>query len=173
MGDEAVAATDTACSWMKLCYRMKQEPRAANTRKHRLERDFFFFSGGEETCFVHSNQDLAQCWPLRGSQSSLEAAGRGQIRQGLEGLVGSWQCSALPLSSLTRATWKHRAGGQMPMRLRAGHGSGKQSSPADKLVCPVSRFHTAVVNQAAVVSQFSWYMQLTQNPSFFPTLFTG
>ena len=52
MGDEAVAASDTACSWMKLCYRMKQEHRAAVTGKHQVKRGLFFFlkNGGNLLC---------------------------------------------------------------------------------------------------------------------------
>ena len=62
MGDEAVAATDTACSWLQLCYRMKQEHRAAITRKPQVKQDLFFFSSRvEKTCLVHSCQDLVQC----------------------------------------------------------------------------------------------------------------
>ena len=51
MGDEAVAATDTACSWLKLCYRMKQEHRAAITRKPQVKQDLFFF-------FLKSGENL-------------------------------------------------------------------------------------------------------------------
>ena len=111
MGDEAVAATDTACSWLKLCYRMKQEHRVAITRKPQVKQDLFFFfpSRVEKTCLVHSCQDLVQCSEKALARHSSTLAWKipwteepGRLQS-----MGSWRVGHDWMTSLSFFTFMH------------------------------------------------------------------
>lgn len=140
MGREDVAATDTARSWMKLCSKGKEEPRAAMTREHRIKGNFS--SRGEETGFVHCRIPRAShdAGHPTGVQRSLELAAGGlqdavehgrplslafRIRQGQRRLGPSPTASTLALSSPTLGRVERR--GRKDRQRRPGRrgGAGK------------------------------------------------